>query len=205
MQLFPHNKPYVYKLLSIDPGGHKTGVTLFELDLTNSKILSAKAWTINVDKLFDDTALPVEMIGEKFHRYYKLRNELARTFRHYKPDAIGYEGPFMNKLQPTAYGPLVSMMTLIMDALMHYNPGIPFHVIQPQQTKKAVGVAGKKGKDVIKEAIKKIPEVMEALKVTNCELDDLDDNAIDSIGVGLSVMNIHLLPEKDYAKYLPTR
>jgi hypothetical protein len=98
----------------------------------------------------------------------------------------------MNKLQPSAYGPLVSVMTILQDALVQYCPGNPFYITQPQQVKKAVGVAGKKGKGVIKQAIEKIPELMEALKAGQTKLDELDDNAIDSIAVGYSALKLDI-------------
>lgn len=98
----------------------------------------------------------------------------------------------MNRLQPSAYGPLVAVMTLIQDALISYAPGVPFMVIQPQQGKKGVGVAGIKGKGVMREAVKGIPVLIEALKRGNCLLDELDEHAIDSIAVGYTCLQLDI-------------
>ena len=179
----------VYKLLAIDPGGHKCGISLFTFNLKEKKILSIDSFTINVEKLKNDTGFPEELLRNKFLAYYKLRNEILRLLQRFKPDIVGYEAPFMNSKQPSAYGPLVSMMTLIYDAVVTYNLGSEFYTIQPQQTKKAVGVAGKKSKEVVTEAVMKIPELMEALTV---DIKTLDDNAIDSIAVGWYVLKYYL-------------
>ena len=179
----------VFKLLAIDPGGHKCGISLFTFNLKEKKILSITSFTINVEKLKNDTGFPEELLRSKFLAYYKLRNEILRLLQSFKPDIIGYEAPFMNSLQPTAYGPLISMMTLIYDSVITYNLGSQFYTIQPQQTKKAVGVAGKKTKEVVTTAVKKVPELMEALEV---DIDTLDDNAVDSIAVGWYVLKYYL-------------
>ena len=186
------NTPMVYTMIAIDPGSNITGVSRFDIDVRNKKILSIHTWRIDVNKLKNDTGLPEEMFSERMIRYYKLRNEFIRILHRENPHYVAYEGPFMNKLQPSAYGPLVSVMTILQDALVQYCPGNPFYITQPQQVKKAVGVAGKKGKGVIKEAIEKIPELMEALKAGQTKLDELDDNAIDSIAVGYSALKLDI-------------
>ncbi len=186
------NTPMVYTMIAIDPGSNITGVSRFDIDVRNKKILSIRTWRIDVNKLKNDTGLPEEMFSERMIRYYKLRNEFIRILHRENPHYVAYEGPFMNKLQPSAYGPLVSVMTILQDALVQYCPGNPFYITQPQQVKKAVGVAGKKGKGVIKEAIEKIPELMEALKAGQTKLDELDDNAIDSIAVGYSALKLDI-------------
>lgn len=182
----------VYTMIAIDPGSNITGVSRFDIDVRNKKILSIRTWRIDVNKLKNDTGLPEEMFSERMIRYYKLRNEFIRILHRENPHYVAYEGPFMNKLQPSAYGPLVSVMTILQDALVQYCPGNTFYITQPQQVKKAVGVAGKKGKGVIKEAIEKIPELMEALKAGQTKLDELDDNAIDSIAVGYSALKLDI-------------
>jgi Holliday junction resolvasome RuvABC endonuclease subunit len=179
-------------MIAIDPGSNITGVSRFDIDVRNKKILSIRTWRIDVNRLKNDTGLAEEMFSEKMIRYYKLRNEFIRILHRENPHYVAYEGPFMNKLQPSAYGPLVSVMTILQDALVQYCPGNPFYITQPQQVKKAVGVAGKKGKGVIKEAIEKIPELMEALKAGQTKLDELDDNAIDSIAVGYSALKLDI-------------
>ena len=190
--LFPDYKAPLFKMIAFDPGGKKTGVSVFLLDIPKKEIVSIRSWTIHVDGLKNDTGLPEEIFDEKVIRRYKLRNEIQRIFLEENPYQVCYEGPFMNRLQPSAYGPLVAVMTLIQDALISYAPGVPFMVIQPQQGKKGVGVAGKKGKDVMRQAVKSIPVLIEALKRGNCLLDELDEHAVDSIAVGYTCLQLDI-------------
>lgn len=191
--LFPGYKDYIYKVLAIDPGSNFTGVSLFEVSLVQEKILSVKSRSIDVNKLKNDSGLIEELVGERLVRYFKLRNEFARILQEENIHFIAYEGPFMNKMRPNAYGPLVSLMTLIQDVVVNFSQGIPFIILQPQSVKKAIGVSGKKGKGVIKEAIERHPDLMEALKVGNTDLTKLDDNAIDSIAVGYCAIKREIL------------
>lgn len=179
-------------MVAIDPGSHNTGIASFLVKPKEREILSIKAWSISVDKLKNDTGLPEELYSEKFIRFYKLRNELVRIFTEENVTYIAYEGPFMNRLQPSAFGPLVALQTLVQDSIITYNPGVPFFVLQPQQGKKAVGVAGKKGKGVIKEAVKTYTELMDGLAKGLCLLDELDEHAIDAIAVGFCALKINL-------------
>lgn len=196
MKYVPHLPSNILRVLAIDPGTTKTGVSLFTVDPLQRLILSINSWTISVDHLKNDTGLAEEMFGERFMRIYKLRNELLRVFKQLNVHYVAYEGPFMNTLQPSAYGPLVALQTMIHDALVAYSPGVPFFTLQPQQGKKAVGVSGKKGKDVIKEAVRTFPELMHGLENGNCLLDDLDDHAIDSIAVGFCALKIDLFSKE---------
>lgn len=196
MNFYPHLYSPVIRMLAIDPGTHKCGVSLFLVKPSTREIVSIKSWMVHVDKLKNDTGFVEEQHSEKFIRYYKLRNEILRTLIQNNIMYVAYEGPFMNRLQPSAFGPLVAMMTLIQDALVLYNPGVPFFVLQPQQAKKAVGVAGKKGKDVIKNAVERHPDLMAALSAGECLLDELDDNAIDSIAVGYCALKLDLFQKE---------
>ena len=170
-------------LIAIDPGTRKCGYSEFVINLKEKKIKSIFAETIVVDNLVDDTGYFREITPETVIRYYKLRNELHRRFMTKKPSWIAYEGPFMNTKNPNAYSPLVSVMTVVRDAVKSYNLATPFLVYQPMTVKMTIGVAGKKGKEIVLETLTKMEFVMKALSV---DIDTLDDNAVDSIVVGLT-------------------
>lgn len=171
----------VIRLVAIDPGSMKCGISYFEIDFERKKILRIVADNVRVESLANDTGYPEEVLTPGQLRYYKLRNEITRRLIQHKPHYVAYEGPFMNTLQPSAYGPLVSVMTLIHDAVIGYNLTIPFHVFQPQVVKKAIGISGKKGKEIVIEALSKVDEVMSVLET---DIESLDDNGVDSIVVG---------------------
>lgn len=164
------------------------GLAVFDLDLRNKKIVSIKAWTIKTDKLKNDTGLPEELYADKIIRLQKLYLHMLRVLKEEKINHVAYEGPFMNRLQPSAYGPLVSLMTMVHLAVMHTASGMGFSVFQPQEVKKSLGVAGKKGKEVVKEALSKHSELLNAMAFGNCLLDDLDEHAIDGIAAGYTAV-----------------
>lgn len=181
---YPHVKNTDLKVLSIDPGTHKTGLAFFEIDPVCKKLLKLTAWTVYATKLKNDTGLVEDFFSDRFLRLYKLRNELIRVFEKESPDIIVYEGPFVHGLKPSAFGPLVALQTLVQDAVINYNSGIPFITIQPQQAKKAIGVAGKKGKDVVRESISNNKELNLALKENNIDFKTLSEDSLDAIAVG---------------------
>lgn len=192
------NHPYlpsgIVKLIAIDPGSFKCGFCVYDIDFKERKIVRISAETIKVESLKNDTGIPEELITASSLRYYKLRSELVKRFDELTPHYVAYEGPFMNRLQPSAFGPLVAMMTLVRDAVIHYNVGVPFTIFQPQVVKKSVDIAGKKGKEVVIEALRKVSEIMDAL-VT--DLDTLDDNAIDAIAVGYAFFKDQIQKSND--------
>lgn len=168
-------------LVAIDPGSTKCGFAVFVINLKEKKIKSIIADTIMVESLANDTGFHDECVPAATLRYYKLRNEITRRLTTLHPSYIAYEGPFMNTFNPNAYAPLVSVMTLVRDAVLDYNLSIPFFVYQPQVVKMTLNVAGKKGKEVVVAALRKVQQVMDVLEV---DLDSLDDNGVDSIVVG---------------------
>lgn len=189
--LFLFSPPKVIRVVAIDPGSFKCGYCEMLIDFQTREILSVTANTIKVESLRDDTGLWDDLISPATQRYYKLRNELIRRFEAFQPHYVVYEGPFMNKFQPSAYGPLVSLMTVAHDAVMHYNLSVPFITFQPQVVKKSVGIAGKKGKEVVIAALRKVEAITAVLQV---DLDSLDDNGVDSIAVGYTFFVEDILP-----------
>ena len=184
----PFFQPPYFRLLGIDPGSTSMGLALFDLDIKNKKIVSIQAWTVKTDKLKNDTGLPEELYSEKIIRLQKLYLHMLRVLKEERVNHVAYEGPFMNRLQPSAYGPLVSLMTMVHLAVIHTASGMGFSVFQPQEVKKSLGVAGKKGKEVVKEALSKNNALMEALSFGNCLLNDLDEHAIDGIAAGYTAI-----------------
>lgn len=182
----------IVKVVAIDPGSFRCGFSEIDLDIKNKKIVKIVAETIVVERLNNDTGLFEDMVTPAMLRYYKLRNELLRRFEAIRPQYVAYEGPFMNRLQPSAYGPLVSLQTMIHDAVMHYNLGTPMYTFQPQVVKKSINIAGKKGKEVVVESLRKIREVMDVLET---DLDTLDDNGVDSIVVGYTFFKENICKE----------
>ena len=186
--MYPQIPPLV-KLIAIDPGSRHCGISFFTIDFINKKIIRIESKTIHPDTLVNDTGLSQGDVPDYVIRHYKLRNAILRELKEFQPDYIAYEGPFFNSLQPSAFGSLMATMTIIRDCVYEYRIGLPFTVMQPSVVKMAVSVAGKKGKEIVVEALKKIDEIMNVL-VT--DIDSLDDNGVDSIAVGYAFVLYHI-------------
>lgn len=193
MTYVPQYRPSAYRLLAVDPGTVKMGVSMFEVDPITRKIYSIRSQTLYPPQLPNTTALVEDLHKETWVRLNKTRERFSALLREEQPHHVVYEAPFMNRLQPTAYGPLVALMTMVHWAVMDYNQSTPFKILPPLTVKKFIGVAGKKGKEVVVEAIRKIPNLMHALEQGECVLDELDDNAVDSIAVGYAAISLDLL------------
>lgn len=193
MEPFPHFNRY--RFMAVDPGSNKAGVSIFDIDFKQRKIISIQTWTVDMEKLKNDTPLLPEIHPQKMIKLYRLRNEFSRILKEFKPDFVAYEGPFINTRNPNAFGPLIQVLTMIFDAVVTENPGVHFHIMQPQSVKKSLGVAGKKGKEVILEAIMKVEELTDGLKNGETEIESLDDNALDSVAVGWCALKTHIFKE----------
>ena len=191
----PFYSPASFKLLAIDPGTNQMGISIFDLDVKAFKILKIKSWTVYPDRLENHTGMVEELHLNPFLKRMKVCETIGKILVEERIHQVAYEAPFMNRRQPSAYGPLVALMTMVQLSVLRYGQDIEFNIYPPLTVKKAVGVAGKKGKEIITQAIRGIPELMAALKEGNCELDDLDNNAVDSIAVGYAAVTLELFKE----------
>ena len=195
MHYIPSYQPTTYNLLAIDPGTNQMGVSIFQLDMTTFKIVSIRSWTIAVEKLKNETGLVEDFHSNSFLKLMKIKKTLGDLLVKENIHHVAYEAPFMGMLQPSAYGPLVALMTIVHLTVIEYAQDVKFTIFPPQTVKKGIGVAGKKGKEVVLEAIKNIASIMIALKQGHCELDDLDNNAVDSVAVGYTAVETELFRE----------
>ena len=180
--MFPVNEKYQHTtLLAIDPGLNNVGIAIFTLKLEPFKIESIKAWTLKSEKLVDDSGLDDDDFIERLHKRKNIASALSKILHHYQPCIIVSESPFFDRRKPGSFEVLSEVMTTIMDTLIDYDPNIQFTTIPPLVVKQVLGVAGQKGKEVIKEAMGKEHELLSALED---DFEKLDDHAIDAIGVG---------------------
>lgn len=190
----------IVKIVSIDPGSYKCGFSEIDLDIKNKKLTRIVSDTILVERLHNDTGLFEDSVTPATLRYYKLRNELLRRLLRIMPWYIAYEGPFMDRFHPAAFGSLSSLMTLVHDAVIEYNISTPFCVYQPQVVKKSLNISGKKGKEIVVASIRKVDEIMSVLET---DIDTLDDNGVDSIAVGYTFFKENIC--KEYNTSVPTK
>jgi Holliday junction resolvasome RuvABC endonuclease subunit len=176
--------------MSLDPGLSNTGVATFDIDFTTGKILRIEAFTLTNNKLADDTGLDDEIHQERAIKLMKLKQALQFVLENTTPVDVACEAPFYNPLMPMAYGVLVEVVSHLFHAVVEFNPNIQFTQYPPMTVKKSVGAKAakkdtEKGKNMVKEALLQIPEIMSVL-VTDIEL--LSEHAIDAIAVGYTHM-----------------
>ena len=177
------------RMVCFDPGLNTTGVSIFDVDSRTKEVLSVLAYTIHTGWVRDVTGLDTELLSERTHKLYKLCDAVQQTLHCYGPSIVGCEAPFYNRMMPMAFVSLSEVVNMLRHTTLQYNCNIPFFLVEPQLVKKGVGVAGKKGKQVVMDAICNIPEIMRSL---SAPIETLDEHAIDAIAVGWSLLRFKL-------------
>ena len=170
-----------FTLLAIDPGLNNCGIAIFEIQVKPFAILSIHALTLKSERLIDDSCLDDDDFIERLHKRYKMGNALRSLLERYDPCIVVSESPFFDRRKPGSFAILTEVITTLFDTVVEYNTLIRFSFVEPLLVKKVLGVAGEKGKEVVREAMGKVEDVMTVLIDP---LEQLDEHAIDSIGVG---------------------
>lgn len=193
----PQNKSRCATICGIDPGSLHLGFCVFRFDIETFEIFSIESTTIAPEKLVrDDDPIGLTHNG-RVQRITALKVRLHELFSYYDPSVICCESSFYNRFRPSAFGVLMECITAIRFSAIAYNPYVPMRTHEPSIIKKTIGAhATKGGKDAIKVALKKIPDVMKALDYQS--IDHLDDHAIDAIAVAyteyLCIKNSNVVP-----------
>ena len=172
-----------FTLLSIDPGLNNVGIAIYEIETQPFKILSIQAFTLKSERLIDDSCLDDEDHTERVHKRYMMGRSLTKALQQYRPDVVASESPFFDRRKPGSFAVLTEVLTTLFDAVVAFNPLIKFVMISPQSVKMTLGVAGIKGKEVVREAMEKQQEIITVLQDP---LETIDEHAIDAIAVGYS-------------------
>lgn len=189
-QLDPRYK--TFRLIGLDPGLNSYGVAAFEVDAENLQILNIEAQTFHSWKLPDFTGYDENRIPEHQLKRYRLARELSQVFELIQPCIVVYETPFFDRTKPLAFQRLVEIMTMTVDTVTQYNPNTQFEKKSPQTVKESLGVAGIKGKEVVRDAMELHPEIMSHFPEG---LSNLDQHAIDAVAVGWTHIS-HLRKER---------
>lgn len=171
--------------IAIDPGLNNTGIAIFYVKVNPFEILSITASTLRADRLLDDTGLDDEDFTERLHKRYKMGNALKRILEETNPCVVVSESPFFDRRKPGSFAVLTEVLTTLFDTVVNYNPLIRFSTVEPLLVKKVLGVAGQKGKEVVREAMSKETLLIQAL---SSPLEHLDEHAVDAIGVGYTYL-----------------
>ncbi len=185
--------------IAIDPGLNNTGIAIFYVKVNPFEILSITASTLREDRLIDNSGLDDEDFTERLHKRYKMGNALKRILEETNPCVVVSESPFFDRRKPGSFAVLTEVLTTLFDTVVNYNPLIRFSMVEPLLVKKILGVAGQKGKEVVREAMSKETLVIQAL---SSPLEHLDEHAVDAVGVGYTYLlkKSGLVQEKPSAK-----
>lgn len=169
--------PVIGTIIGIDPGSTRLGVSIFRFNVVNLKIISVKAFTINLDKVHRNDWL-VFQYGDRVARLRELNRIMLNIFIEHEPDVVVSESPFMNMRRPAAFEALIETMCEIRQALITYDPCMRLLTIDPSSIKNAVGEKGNAGKEEIKQAVSKLEEI-----VLEQPIETMSEHAIDSLAV----------------------
>lgn len=180
-----------YRLMGLDPGLNNTGVSIYDISYQTGEILRIEAFTLANDKLPNHTGIDEDFATERTIKLYKLKSALLWSLSHYNPAYVVSEAPFYSPLMPMAFGALTEVVCIIHSSILAWNPNIGFHTVPPLLVKKLVGTKAVKndtvkGKELVKQGVMNIPEIMNVL-VTPIET--LSEHAIDAIAVGYTLIH----------------
>lgn len=191
--MFPIPDSYQqFDLVAIDPGLNNIGVAVFQFQTNPLKILTINAFTIKEERVEDRTCLDGEYIAEQVVKRTRMVNAVLTVLKKVSPEALVSESPFFDRRKPGSFAVLTEVINDIFSGTLRFNNNIRISMVAPLLVKHTLGVAGQKGKEVVKEAMSQTQEVLEVLE---SDFDELDEHAIDAIGVGYTYFKRRLLNE----------
>ncbi len=166
------------RILSIDPGTNRTGVSILEYRDAPFVLFSE---TIYAEKMLYQQPYIEEIHGSRFARIYITASHIEKLLYIYKPDIVVSESPYMGKFA-NSFAALTELITSIRMMTFHYNDRLEFVLIDPASVKKFMGVSGKSGdKELMRKALTKQQLSYES----SISINNLDEHAVDSIAIGL--------------------
>ncbi len=176
-------------ICGIDPGTNMLGFSALSIDLRTSEIVSVFATSFKSEHMIDRDTFITATHNERISKILAQKKNLVQQFCFYRPFVVACENPFINRLRPAAYGPLVEIVFAIRSAVIEYSDYIKFLTYEPSIVKKTVGAGHISGKEEVKFAICNNPE-LSPNAYTN--LSGLDEHAIDALAVAYT----HLLKRR---------
>lgn len=112
-------------ILGIDPGTTTVGFCVMHIDPITVERTGFEAFTINANKPCGGRFTNEDLLdshSDLFVRLQEIRFRFTNILEHYKPVQVATELPFFNRLHPTAFAPLIQVLTTLEDALYQWNP-----------------------------------------------------------------------------------
>lgn len=185
--------PY-FKTMGIDPGLNNLGIGKIIVDQPDKVLVSIDSLTIQSEKRRDLSGLDEEDYGTFLRKLLSLKIYFREELDRFKPDIIVSESPFFDRRKPGSFEYLVSIMLMLRTTVIEYNPNVPFFTTSPSEIKMWLGVAGQKGKEVVKEGFLVKPELV---RLVGERINTMTDHEIDAVSAGCSWLSVHKYLRKE--------
>lgn len=187
--------PPVFKMVTMDPGLNNIGLAIWEIENTQElSILSVSAVTLREQTVVDDQCYDPELIDQQFIKRMRMTEAVMKFIRHDTPSVFVSEMPFFNPLMPSSFAILTEVVSGIFTEIRKFDNMIQIVGFSPKAVKKTLGVAGIKGKDVVKDALRGKQEFTDVLVE---DFEKLSEHAIDAGAVGLTYLE---MKREDYQR-----
>lgn len=189
--LIPPITPFT--LIAIDPGLNNIGIAIYTLQLNPFRILSIDAQTLKEDRVCEDSYYSEEGATDRYSKRKRMVSALMKVVQAHPPAYFISESPFFDRRKPSSFAVLTEVLVDIQDSIRELDDRIHMSFISPQSAKKSLGVAGIKGKEIVREALGQHTELIPVLRPA---IDQLDEHAIDSVVVGYSFIETYFEEER---------
>lgn len=176
MLTIPSDSPYVATVVGIDPGTESLGCAILTFDIASMRITEFEAYTYRGSKM-PGSDWRAEIFSDRARRIQSHHDNLLMILRRTNPIAIATESPFYDQRHPSAFGALTEIICAIRQAVSAFDVWRPLYTIDPPTVKRAVGAPGNAGKDIVKQCMSTIPELMQ---VCTNNFNTWDEHAIDA-------------------------
>lgn len=169
-----------FRIVSLDPGSQHLGVAVMEdyLDGTNKVVDSA--WTVHLKDTNPHYSALVDLHGSRVVRLMIMFDAVLDVLRTVRPHAVIVESNYLGRFA-TSFAALVECVAVVRNATYQYDKFLPLYQVDPSSAKVNVGMKRIKGttKDDVKIAVKARQDIS-----WQCDLEELDEHAIDAVAIG---------------------
>lgn len=174
---------FVIRGVGIDPSTTRMGISFIDINIKETSNKPFKLIYVNTligEKLLFDIPPCYDDEG-KLARCYGLARAYESLLNIYHPDIVTCESNFLSR-DPSSFKALIEIVSMLRNKTSEYGKNLFMSTITPNMAKAIVSDDWKhKGKDPIREGLMVYPY----LDLNGCNLDNLGNDAIDSIAINL--------------------
>lgn len=177
-----YNNTPIATILGIDPGTFFLGFCLLRYNVITGELISIKTKLSKALSLpsYQEPYFDNNDIALRKARIIAQQASLQNMLLNEQPHIVCCESAFYDRRHPTAYGPLVDIISSLYHTTILTNILLPFYTYEPLTVKKALGLKGQRTKDMIQEFIKTDKTI---LSVLEDDVMTLSQHEIDAISI----------------------